>query len=532
MAAHGRVADSTPELDAELDLLEERIGWDLAESLAQLDRLIETLRPLGEDDLFWRATLLRAEAIERQGDSATAARLIGEVHRWAAEHGSQRLISRTHRLLARIATNTGDLGGGLEHMLQCVTALGDDTPPAERVLALIKLADAFAATGSMAAARERFEQAFAAATEIGHLERQTTALNNYAYSEYEAGEPQRSWEVLQRLRALSQAHGRPLDAAELDTVARVALELGHVEEAERAARAALDQYPQAPVEADAQAAYLLTFGMARHRRGDLEGAGTALAESAQLCERHGLGRLAAGVLAEQAAVLASAGRFEDAYRRLCEANAAERRQRDADREKQARTLQAAYEVADARRQAESFRDQARRDPLTGLHNRRFVDERLPGLLARCAADGAPVIAALLDLDHFKQINDSLSHQAGDAVLVAFAGLLAQVEVGADGFAARLGGEEFLLVMTGAAVPESIMKVADFRQAVLAHRWAPITGELPVTVSIGVTAAAPGGTVADLLGRADEALYAAKRAGRNRVHLDELADLADRRQRRD
>ncbi|AEV81559.1 Phytochrome-like protein cph2 [Actinoplanes sp. SE50] len=521
MAARGKVA----ELAAELDLLEEDIGWDLAESHARLDRLIEALRPSGESELFWRATLLRADAIEREGDGATAARLVGEVRRWAAEHGSQLLISRTHRLLARLATNAGDLGGGLEHMLQCVMALGDDTPPAERILALIKLADAFAATGSMAAARERFEQALAAAAEIGHLERQMTALNNWAYSEYEAGEPQRSWEVLQRLRALARAHDRPLDAAELDTVARVALELGHVEEAERAARDALELYPHDKVEADAQAAYLLTFGMARHRRGDLEGARAALAESAELCERHRLGRLAAGVMTEQAALLASAGRFEDAYRKLCEANEAERRQRDADREEQARNLQAAYEVADARRQAESFRDQARRDSLTGLRNRRFVDEHLRGLLSRGGTGATPVIAALLDLDHFKRINDSLSHQAGDAVLVAFAGLLAQVDAGVDGFAARLGGEEFLLVMTGVAAPEAIMRVADFRRSVLAHRWTSITGDLPVTVSIGVTTAAPDCTVADLLGRADEALYAAKRAGRDRVHLDELADLA-------
>ena len=170
----------------------------------------------------------------------------------------------------------------------------------------------------------------------------------------------------------------------------------------------------------------------------------------------------------------------------------------------------------ARQEAERFREQARRDPLTGLRNRRFIDEQLPDLIDA----GAPLTVAIVDVDHFKRVNDQLSHHVGDQVLVRVAKLL-EAELAAvspDGFVARMGGEEFLMVLPGADVPEATVQLDGVRRAVRSFHWEQLTRGLPVTVSVGVAGlcdtAAP--TQASLLSTADKNLYVAKHAGRDRV----------------
>nr|BFE70869.1 hypothetical protein GCM10020092_041700 [Actinoplanes digitatis] len=125
--------------------------------------------------------------------------------------------------------------------------------------------------------------------------------------------------------------------------------------------------------------------------------------------------------------------------------------------------------------------------------------------------------AIADLDHFKRINDQCSHQIGDRVLVAVAGLLLEAAA-APGFAARLGGEEFLVVIAGPDDAGAALRLDELRRAVAEHDWAPLTGGLPVTVSLGVATAALGSDPSPVLARADRALYAAKHGGRNRVSV--------------
>jgi GGDEF domain-containing protein len=201
-----------------------------------------------------------------------------------------------------------------------------------------------------------------------------------------------------------------------------------------------------------------------------------------------------------------------------------------------------YETGEARRQSRRYRELSLRDPLTGLYNRRYVDEELPRLFRAGAEHGTPVTVALLDLDHFKRVNDTLSHDVGDRVLATVAELLeAAVDGGradggrvdggrvdggrvdaADGaFAARLGGEEFLLVLPGLAPPAALARLEQVRRTVRSHPWAAMTGDVPVTVSIGAThtGALTPCEPAAALSRADTHLYRAKRAGRDRVVSD-------------
>jgi len=126
---------------------------------------------------------------------------------------------------------------------------------------------------------------------------------------------------------------------------------------------------------------------------------------------------------------------------------------------------------------------------------------------------------VLDLDHFKQINDRCSHEIGDQVLVMVAALLADAAAGLGdqaAFAARLGGEEFLLVLSGRGHAETLSILERLRRRVADHPWRQATGDLPVTVSIGAAAVVADSNQSTLLARADAQLYAAKRSGRNRV----------------
>jgi diguanylate cyclase (GGDEF)-like protein len=185
-------------------------------------------------------------------------------------------------------------------------------------------------------------------------------------------------------------------------------------------------------------------------------------------------------------------------------------------------LQAVFEATEARRASDHFREMAHRDALTGLYNRRYVNERLPALLGEAAVRRTPISLAILDLDHFKRVNDTFSHSTGDTVLQQIGQLLAEAATG-PAIAARMGGEEFLLIFPDVDAAEAAQRCEALRLRIRAHAWAPITGTLPVTTSIGVTTGTDGfSTPSGLLARADRNLYAAKRAGRDRVVVDTLS----------
>jgi diguanylate cyclase (GGDEF)-like protein/PAS domain S-box-containing protein len=171
---------------------------------------------------------------------------------------------------------------------------------------------------------------------------------------------------------------------------------------------------------------------------------------------------------------------------------------------------------------ETLRAQSIRDPLTGLFNRRYLEESLEREIHRASRNATPLSVLMLDLDHFKHFNDSFGHDAGDAVLRQWGGFL-QVRVRFEDIVCRLGGEEFAIVLPDATM-ESAYDVAqriceDARSLAVNHRDNQLG---PITVSIGV-ASFPGhsGSAETLLEVADHALYQAKSAGRNRVVIAAL-----------
>ena len=168
---------------------------------------------------------------------------------------------------------------------------------------------------------------------------------------------------------------------------------------------------------------------------------------------------------------------------------------------------------------ETLRVQSIRDPLTGLYNRRYLEESLERELARCARRGQPLAVLMLDLDHFKRFNDTHGHDGGDALLAQFGRLLDESCRGED-IACRYGGEEFILILPEADVEAARARGEQIRSAVASLQVTHLRRSLgAVSCSIGVAVFPQHANNSDLLVQtADAALYRAKAAGRDRVEV--------------
>ncbi|HSW40683.1 MAG TPA: GGDEF domain-containing protein, partial [Acidobacteriota bacterium] len=170
-------------------------------------------------------------------------------------------------------------------------------------------------------------------------------------------------------------------------------------------------------------------------------------------------------------------------------------------------------------QNRNLRNLSNKDPLTGIANRAFLDQRLPAMFEQSAASGRPLSVIFSDLDHFKKINDSYGHGVGDLVLIAVAGLMGSL-LREDDVMARYGGEEFLCLLPDADEGIAAIVAERLRKAIAAQPVKLDDGRfIPVSISLGcVTMSAhhPFNSVQELLAAADRCLYAAKKAGRNRV----------------
>ncbi|MBK9034022.1 MAG: diguanylate cyclase [Myxococcales bacterium] len=160
---------------------------------------------------------------------------------------------------------------------------------------------------------------------------------------------------------------------------------------------------------------------------------------------------------------------------------------------------------------------ALRDPLTQLYNKRYFDERLDAELRFAHRHGTQLALLMIDVDHFKSVNDERGHLVGDTVLTAVATTLARAIRNED-VVARFGGEEFVVILRATALDHALPLAERLRRRVEELRVEVEGGEpMAVTISIGAAALADGIATADeLVGAADRALYVAKEAGRNRV----------------
>lgn len=178
----------------------------------------------------------------------------------------------------------------------------------------------------------------------------------------------------------------------------------------------------------------------------------------------------------------------------------------------------------ASRKIKNIQEDAQRDPLVGCFNRRYVLAALEEQKQLADESGIPLCLAVLDIDHFKRINDELGHLGGDEVLRTFARIAQQGVRGGDVFG-RYGGEEFLLIFPGTSLLPALNTCERIRAQVETHAW---TGLLRgrVTVSVGVTQYVLGESVLEFFSRADTAMYMAKEGGRNQVVVEEPVARCD------
>jgi diguanylate cyclase (GGDEF)-like protein len=284
------------------------------------------------------------------------------------------------------------------------------------------------------------------------------------------------------------------------------LALGRLDEAERSGQRAVERLGERVPQA--RSMILTTVAAALREAGRTEEAYTVLSHSVEV-ERRAFQELSAlqrGL--ERATLETSAARSESdalaaknrelkgVVRELAEARSALER-----RTEQLETLQ------------EQLREQADRDWLTGLHNRRYLAREV-GRHAAAPGPG-PISLAVLDLDHFKVVNDRFGHPAGDEVLMRVAALLLDAMRGQD-VVVRTGGEEFVLLMPQTDANAAATACERLRAAIRDEPWSRIAPGMTLTASIGVATAESASDLGALTEIADQRLYAAKRAGRDRV----------------
>ncbi|KAB0681441.1 GGDEF domain-containing protein [Aureimonas leprariae] len=272
---------------------------------------------------------------------------------------------------------------------------------------------------------------------------------------------------------------------------------------------------------------LYTKAQVLMRFGQLEEAMAACETVLAMAERAGSTDTKAYALRYMSEIHERAGRFEAALALFKEFHETNSRLAGEQAQRRARIAEIVYEngrfreMIDAtQRQLDDMVRVSRLDPLTGLPNRRGFDE----LMAHLTEERAPHSLAMVDLDHFKRINDSYSHLVGDEVLKRVAGALAAC-CGADHHPVRLGGEEFVLVIGTDRIAAAQRFCETVRRTIAELDWSDVEPGIRVTASIGVAATMPGAETTAILAQADARLYAAKAAGRNRVVWLDVAPTA-------
>lgn len=333
------------------------------------------------------------------------------------------------------------------------------------------------------------ERALEFARSAGHPYRESIAVDNCGMLHALTGDYDTALRMIEESRVLAVAHGyRSLELAALQHLAKVRLMQGECDAAIEGLRAALEWAVKAGEK---------PMAMEIHR------------ELSEAYERTG----------DTAAALRHYKLFHQVEREVHNDVAAAR----------ARMMIHNFELDNARLESELHRlrnlqleadkrvldRHAHEDALTGLANRRLVELRLPEITAAAREAGRPFCLAIADVDLFKGVNDRFGHLLGDEVLREIATVL-KAKVRGDDLVARLGGEEFLFAFEGVDLDDAYRICETLRDGIAEYPWSQLHPGLAVTISIGVVERQDAIDYRVLMARADEQLYQAKRAGRNRV----------------
>jgi diguanylate cyclase (GGDEF)-like protein len=517
---------SPERLTAALDAARLKYWEDPGEALETAVHVLERARTVGLDALQSRALALQAAVSVHRGDLGGAAELVSDAQRLAGDDLTAR--AEVAALHAHLHFFTGAY---TESLLQAETAIELADASGDLALRVHARRMGCVAFGNLGVddLAERFATVLAMTIEAGSQWEEAICRNDIACERMAAGDLVAAAAELDRAMALARGlepRNRFLLGVLHCTRSELRLAGGDAGDAVRDAARAITYIMSAGEHINP---YLLGMSILMEVRSLLA---LGRVDDARYAAEAALKRLGdrvpqarAMILSDVAAALREAGRSDEAYDALARGMALEREALQEFSRLQLGLGRAKLEMAAARRQADALtlknrqletaitelaeaREQLRelvdRDPLTGLHNRRF--------LARARAQEEHVSYAIADIDHFKAINDIHGHQVGDRVLVRVAELfLSHLRV--QDVVMRIGGEEFALLMPGASPEEAAAACERLRMVIAWEPWDTVAKGLSVTASFGV---ASGTDLVALERIADDRLYEAKRAGRNRI----------------
>ena len=467
------------------------------------------------------------------------------------------LRSRVLRGLAIGCQLMGRLDAALAWAIQSLEAARGDGDPTLVADSMLSVGVVYSQSGDAQSGLQHYREVLTLFESRGDSVRCIRVLNNMGINCKNLNRLDESAAYFERALALADGGDNDGDVGIRATLAvnlgETLWRLGRHADARRTLQAAVTQL-QASGLRDAEANARITLGRVSLDLGDGELAQAEFEQSLQLLQATGSRNHLAPTHLGLADVHKAAGRFEAALRHHEAFHAAERAQFNEQSDARLRTLRVQLELADAQHQAELHRlqheavtkthgelqqlhvdlqaadlektrllgrlnEQSRTDALTGLANRRRLDERLSEEFARARRHGHPLTVAMGDLDFLKRINDRLGHATGDAVLRRVGAILRERCRSTD-LVARYGGEEFCIVFleTDAALAAAACEA--LREAIATHDWPAVhpalAGAMSVTLSIGLSDDLRLANHEQLLADADTHLYEAKHAGKNRV----------------
>jgi diguanylate cyclase (GGDEF)-like protein len=516
---------------------------DPAGALAEAARCYEKGRSLGDAGSCARARALQGAVSLHRGDLQGALALAVEAEQYSAESTEAAVRVEVAALKAQLSFFTGSYAEALREAEQSVKTADASGDAELRIYARRATCLVFGNVG-VRDWKERLDEILELTLAVGDLWEEAISRNDIACYLQEMGELEGAErEIARGLKVLGQLPGRKSFAQAIlhSTRADIRLLAGRAEDAledaglsirlltengepnpyvlgvtvraEVQARMALGQLDDARAAGEGALTWLgdrvpqtrslilTTLANALRETGRLEEAYDALARASEL-ERQAFRELAELQLSLERATL--------------EAHAA-RREGDALAVKNRQLAEAHAELARRTSQLEELqeqlREQADRDWLTGLHNRRYLARELERLALE--RPGGPLSLAVLDIDHFKAINDRFGHAAGDQVLVRIAGRLCDVLRASD-IVIRSGGEEFLIVMPTTDLHAASACCERLREAIARDDWELIAPGLTLTTSVGLASTHHADDLERLIKIADQRLYEAKSLGRDRV----------------
>ncbi len=347
------------------------------------------------------------------------------------------------------------------------------------------------------------------------------ALNNIAFILHQMGQNEQALEYsLQSVDEFGRGNHLIGKSEALDTLGVICLALGQAERAMAAHRAGLE-LARSGQNRGQEVNNLLGIARLQQRSGELQAAMQTLVDTLEITQAMGSKQEEANVHEQLAEICKQQGNYQAALRYFEAFHSISIRLSNEKAERRLQQMQIQYEVESIRKQADQYREQASMDALTGLLNRRRFFELAEQSLHTAQVERRPLGVMMLDIDHFKQINDLHGHPFGDAVLVEVASRL-RASLRSDDWAGRYGGDELLVVLHDANCEAAKAIAWRFRQAISAEAVIFEAVRQKITISLGL-ACYDGGqelSLAELVKQADQALLQAKQSGRNRVVLYE------------